>query len=139
MKIYLASTYSRRLEMEGYAANLRSLGHEVTSHWHTGVHETRPNIDAEHTRQAAARWAAEDLRDIAGADTLILTAERDGYRRGGCMTEFGYALARDLSLYVVGPRDNVFACLPQVAHYPDWEALLDDWLTEAEIRRQVQL
>jgi hypothetical protein len=130
VRAYLASNYSRREELLGYAAILRGLGHEVTSTWIDGHHETRPNIDETGTGDEQAMWADEDISDLIAADTLILFTGQPGPRmRGGCHTEFGFALAAgfygsDCRLIVVGPKVNVFHHLSYVEHYEDFAALL---------------
>ena len=139
MKVYLASSYSRRAEMLEHAADLRAIGVEVVSRWIDGHHETRPNADEHHTRLEAARWAYEDLADIDEADTLILFTNPDGgYRRGGCKVEFGYALGRDVDCLVIGPRDDVFTCVDGVHHYDSWDVLLAEWTPFAEQLREVR-
>lgn len=73
MKIYLASSYSRRRELQSYAKQLRADGHEITSVWLTGIHE----LPGWHE----ARYAADDFRDVQIADALIhFSAIPDGSR-----------------------------------------------------------
>ncbi len=126
MNIYLAASYSRRLEMVEHAAELTALGHVVVSTWIDGHHLTRPNIDAEATDAERRQWAEEDLAGIDLCNLLILTTETpdNGYQRGGRMAEFGYALARGKQLWVVGPRENVFCCLHEVEQFADWAECL---------------
>ena len=78
MKIYLAARYGRRAEMLVYAEQLRALGHEITSTWIDGHHETRPNIDAEATDAERAGWALEDVADEVGAEAVVAFTEQTG-------------------------------------------------------------
>jgi hypothetical protein len=116
--------------MQAHAADLRAIGVEVVSRWIDGHHEVRPDIDANHSQQEAQGWAYEDLTDIERADMLVLFTESNGYRRGGCLIEFGYALGNGLNLAVVGPTDNVFTCLWGIRHYDDWAELLKEWMAK---------
>lgn len=125
MRIYLAARYSRRLELCGYAAHLESLGHTVTSRWLLGNHQAE-NDELQRGAEAE-RFAREDLDDVDDADVVICFSEppRTSTSRGGRHVEFGYALALRKPLCVVGPRENVFACLvEQVETFEGAEAWL---------------
>ena len=141
MRIYLASRYSRRLEMLEIAEQLRRLGHTVTSSWITGKHETRPGIDANGTEEERRTWAEEDIKDLNYSEALVAFTEEpnaEGRGRGGRHVEYGFALALDLLLTVVGPRENVFHCLPSVCHWPTvaaYRANLDAAIASKEALR----
>lgn len=128
MRIYLASKYSRRLEMLAVAQTLTLLGHHITSRWLQGLHEsTTPDdgLTLPGTVQDAGRFAAEDMDDVRAAEALVLFTEPPGsVNRGGKFVEMGLALAWSLKVYVVGPRENVFCALPEVEHYKDLPTLL---------------
>jgi nucleoside 2-deoxyribosyltransferase len=131
MKIYLAARYSKREGMLAFARELTTLGHEVTSRWIYGDHEG----DDDNLTQAA-QFAAEDLNDLCVADCLIHFC--DDVRvltRGGNFVEFGYALAAEKLIVVVGKRSNVFHCLPQVNYFEDVTHCLQAFTPS--IRREV--
>ena len=92
--------------MQKFAKALESRGHQVTSEWITGAHKA----------DDSAAYAEIDLRDIDSADALIFWSEAPaGSRtRGGKHVEFGYALAKQKKIYIVGPPVNVFHHLPRV-------------------------
>ncbi|MDD3983954.1 MAG: hypothetical protein PHU54_08445 [Candidatus Omnitrophica bacterium] len=133
MKAYIAARYDRREEMCGYAQQLRELGHTVTSQWLLGTHQLHDNAHKvdnpewyhpdEGITMDAAPFAMEDILDIDAADTLIFFSEPpDVYsKRGGRHVEYGIALALGIRLVVIGPRENVFHCLPQVERYDNWD------------------
>lgn len=125
MKIYLAARYSRRMELLGYAAELRAVGHTVTSRWLDGNHEAEDNA-FDGGLVDGAQFALEDLRDLRRADIVIAFTEvpRSGHSRGGRHVEFGVAIAMDKHLIVVGHRENVFYCLPRVDFYKTWPEAL---------------
>jgi hypothetical protein len=128
MKIYLASRYSRREELCGYRSELEAMGHEVTSRWLNGNHQID---DAGLSLEAAAaertRFAQEDWDDLMAADCCISFTEapRSSNSRGGRHVEFGAAMAAGKVCVVIGPRENVFHCLPDVWWYPEWAAAFD--------------
>ena len=124
MKIYLASRYSRYKEMQAYAVDLERSGHVVTSRWIAGDHQLK---DGELSEQAAEekriKFAQEDLQDLLNAEACISFTEepRSSNSRGGRHVEFGIALATNKLVLVVGYRENVFHCLPEVKFFETWE------------------
>lgn len=127
MKIYLASRYSRFKEMQGYRDDLAAQGHEVTSRWIEGDHQIDDKgLSAEADAAERTRFAIEDWDDLMAADCVISFTEqpRSNNSRGGRHVEFGAALAADKVCLIVGYRENVFHCLPQVVYYPRWEGCL---------------
>lgn len=115
MKIYLASSYERREEMEANARRLKMDGHQITSVWITGLHES-PEWNDE-------AIAVHDLDCIDSAFCVMcFTEPADSNRsRGGRHVEFGYALSQGKKIVVVGPRENVFYHLPDVEWFTDFE------------------
>lgn len=132
MKIYLAARYSRREELNRYADDLRSAGHEVTSRWLNGDHQISDEaLNDDHGDQGfnhdeRQRFALEDWDDLMAASLVISFTEapRSSSSRGGRHVEFGAALADGKQCVVIGPRENVFHCLPQVGWIPDWETFV---------------
>jgi hypothetical protein len=123
-RVYLAARYSRRAELCGYAEQLRSLGFEVTSRWLAGDHQIDDaGLSVEAKESERTRFALEDWEDLMRAQVCISFTEapRSSNSRGGRHVEFGAAMAMDQTCYVVGPRENVFHCLPWVARFDAWE------------------
>jgi hypothetical protein len=111
VKFYLASRYGRRDELRGYAALLTHQGHEVTSRWLTGEHESNELMASDEEKR---RWATEDLCDLLAADWFVFFSEsgiQAGSARGGRNVEFGYALGAAKNIVVVGEPENIFHCL----------------------------
>ena len=124
MKVYLAARYSRRMELAGYATELRDLGINVTSRWLLGLHDTPPEGVAPDSVEHW-RWCAEDdIADVDAADVLVAFSEPEGVvagrGRGGRHVELGYAIAIGKPVIVVGYRENVFCCLPQITFARAW-------------------
>lgn len=127
VKIYLAARYSRHPELRGYAADVRALGHEVTSRWIEGNHQMDDaGLSTEAARSERERFAREDYEDVCAADLLIAftAAPRTSTGRGGVMVELGIAIGREMRTWIVGPDENVFCCLPWIARFEDWAECL---------------
>lgn len=133
MKFYLAAKFDRMAEMNVYAQQLRNSGHEVTSRWLLGKEQFHEGVDLIDRPEGlhsgtgditmlAQPFAMDDHEDIIGCDTLILFTESpEAYaKRGGRHTEFGIALGLGKQLIIIGPRENIFHCLPQVQQFRTW-------------------
>lgn len=143
MNFYLASRYSRRLELCEYRTALMMRGHTVTSRWLNGSHQISRdgvpiNDDGEaliestdlsnEAAQLREKFALDDLGDIECADVFIAFSEppRSTASRGGRHVEFGYARALGKVICVVGAPENLFHYLPGVLIYPDWPAFFEE-------------
>lgn len=132
MRIYLAARYSRREELNGYAADLRAMGYVVDARWLAGNHQI---AEAQVVEAAALsipvegeQFALDDMEDVHLADALIAFSEAPRAvlsSRGGRHVEFGLALAWGKRVLVVGPRENVFHTLPIVEHCWSWPEALE--------------
>ena len=132
--IYLAARYSRLEELQGYATDLRALGHRVEARWLLGdhqIHEGADLVEALDTITIPIQgrpFAQDDYDDVFDADMLIAFSEPPraaGASRGGRHVEFGLALAWCKEVVVVGPRENVFHTLEGVQHFWTWQLALD--------------
>lgn len=133
MKIYLAGRYSRRLELCGYREELQKLGLAVTSRWLNGEHQLSRDglklgaigeeyVEAGNDQEAAALrqfFAKEDMEDVRAADLVIAFTEapRAEASRGGRHVELGMAIAWGKTIWIVGPRENVFCWLPDIDNF----------------------
>lgn len=127
MRIYLAARYSRREELCKYREQLQAAGHVVTSRWLNGNHQVDDaGLSAQAQEKERTRFAVEDWEDLMDAQLCISFTEepRSSNSRGGRHVEFGAAVAKALFCVVIGPRENVFHCLPQVWVFPTWEAFM---------------
>jgi hypothetical protein len=123
MRVYLAARYSRHPEMQAVARELRAMGHEVTSRWILGDHQMADHVSTEAEHAERMRFAQEDLTDLKGADCCLCFTEapRTTTSRGGRHVELGIAIGAGKQIILVGPRENVFCCLPQVEQFDAWE------------------
>lgn len=122
--IYIAARYDRLDEMNIYREELRRNGFDVNSRWLNGTHQIHPSPEKVDNHDENVAWEArpfaqDDLEDVNACDTLIFFAEpaNSHSKRGGRHVEFGIALALEKRIIVVGNRENVFHCLPQIEHY----------------------
>lgn len=112
---YLAARFSKRFEMQSHRADLKKIGHDVSSRW----------IDTAPGKEDAA-CAVDDLDDIDIADGLIWFTEKPRTpTRGGRMFEAGYALASNKNVIICGPMENVFCHLENIPVCADWASVLD--------------
>lgn len=131
--VYLTARYSRLEEMNRYAGELRgALGYGVEARWLKGEHHVHDGALAVEAATGdipdVGRLFAEDnLADLLAAHIVICFTEppRSNNSRGGRHVEFGIALAAGKRIFVVGPRENVFYCLPYVRRFDDWGAVRD--------------
>ena len=121
MRIYLAARYRRRPEMQRRTEELSALGHHVTSRWIRGSHSVSGGLDD----PSWARFAQEDLEDVAAADTVVCFLEPGGGGSGGRHVEFGMALAWGKRTIVVGEPEHLFHTLPSVEAYATWPEALE--------------
>ena len=117
MRVYLASRHSRREELCHYRVDIENAGHVVTSRWLNGNYPETEEAERQ-------RCALDDYEDVCAAEVLIAFTEppRSTSSRGGRHCEMGIALGRGLGVWIVGPAEHVFCCLPQVSHYETWES-----------------
>lgn len=127
MRVALSSRYGRRDELRGYAADLRALGHTITSCWLTDTPAW--NDDGVRLADSAAvnrEVARQDLADIDECDILIGFTDAPGSpNRGGKDREIGYAMGCWKRVLLVGPIQTCFDLHPSVTRFDDWQACLD--------------
>jgi len=144
MNIYLAARYSRREELCRHKVDLEARGHQVPARWLLGAHQiddkglalgAEGEAAVERMSEAYAetlalreKFAADDFEDVFYADLMVAFTEqpRASSSRGGRHVEFGLALGMGKPIIIVGPRENIFCCLPEITVYPTWEAALAD-------------
>jgi hypothetical protein len=143
VRVYLAARYSRRAEMQQYAADLAQLGlGHVEAAWLTGDHEWDGSQSTLEELAVAQLLALDDVRDIARAQVVIVFTEEPGAtgrNRGGRHVEYGMALAAEKHVVIVGPAENVFHSLPNVPRFATWQDAVAHLTLVAEKTRQAAL
>jgi hypothetical protein len=131
MKVYLAASWSRQVEMKQLSLELKAMGIGVTSRWLDEAEKTNASRDR-HRRN----MAVNDANDVRAADVLVrFTDERvrlDGdyevlkdtlvrasLATGARMFETGLAWGAGIPIIVVGGHQNVFDYLPNIIHLKD--------------------
>ncbi len=117
MKLYLAARFRRREELVGYADQIKSMGHEITSSWVYGGEDG----------MTFNQIAQLDISDVMKSDGLVGFGEIYGaeFSGGGRHAEFGAALALNKKLYVVGGKEHVFHWYPGVIDFPRFDHFLN--------------
>ena len=120
--VYLAARYSRAPQLRAVRDQLVTAGFTVTSRWIEGGHELTKEGSTEAHAAERVRFAQEDWTDLLAAQVVISFTEepRKTSTRGGRHVEFGAAIALLKRVIVVGHRENVFHCLPQVEFFETW-------------------
>lgn len=135
LRIYIAARITRRHEAHALGKQIQRLGHVITSRW------MRPEADhvaASGESEEAAyldrqRFALEDLEDLMHSDCVILMGEPPrNTSRGGRLVEFGIGLGFGCRAMVIGHRETVFQCLPEVEFYLNEAALIAQLKKEQE-------
>jgi hypothetical protein len=126
MKVYLASRYSRRAELEGYAQRLKEIGCKVTSRWL--IEENYPGGKHPDMSDAVThrKHAIVDREDILAADVLINFTETEDvlYPRGSRHCEFQLGYEHSKVCILVGPHENIFHHLDGVIRYDTFDEVL---------------
>jgi hypothetical protein len=135
MKVYLAAQYARRDELRAYRYILENhLGIEVTSRW---LDEKEPlnSQMGQHPEYFYVETATFDLEDVDKADAVIFFSENPlvGVPRGGRHVEYGYAFKGGKTIFVVGPKENVFHYIGKVHHFDTFEDLAKQLLDFLEL------
>lgn len=128
-RVYLAAQYTRREELQLYAAQLETRGHRVVSSWLRGDKQDERAMSTEEK----GRIALGIVDEVESADTVVAFTEGPDctVARGGRHVETGiaipFALASSVQarIYVVGPRENIFHCLPGVERFDTFRQLLN--------------
>lgn len=121
-KIYIAARYARREELIPLAQQLEQAGAAITCRWLFADGGSLAGEDLS-PAERGGQLAKMDFEDVQQADIcLAFTEPSDNPAgRGGRHTELGIALALGRRVVLVGPREHVFHCLPQIEHYENWE------------------
>ena len=141
MMIYLASRYSRRLELCEYKAQLEERGHSVPARWLLGEHQVH-GLEASKAvedsgpipLEQARLFGNDDVEDILAADVMLnfTEAPRTGPTRGGRHCELGIFLGLKFAgrepqrqLFVVGHLENVFHAIDDIdGRFSDFDSFL---------------
>lgn len=131
---YLAGSFSRLEQIQACAEDLRLRGYTVDCRWLQGPHQVHPGAEKVESAKdtmppEAVLFAKDDVEDLYKADAIICFTESPALKvgRGGRHVELGMAIAWGKEIHIVGPRENVFCCLPEVKVHASWEEFLS-WL-----------
>lgn len=122
MKFYLAAQFSWKENIASKKKQLEELGHTVTSTWTDEVAAANCSLK-DFPPDYHEKMALRDFEEIEAAEAIVLfSVDADTLtRRGGRHVEFGYAAGRGKTLYVIGPKENIFHHIPGVHQFDTWE------------------
>lgn len=109
LKVYLASRHEDRPDIIEIRKQLLKMRIEVTSRWLLEGGVLKTNV-VENEREGSEHVLKNDLEDIDAADVVVVFSPKKAFcnSTGGRHVEFGYSLAKDKILVLVGYRENVF-------------------------------
>jgi len=142
MRVYLAAPYGMKDVIKARALELERLGISVVSQWTDESHSANIQMH-ELTHEEHQAYAVRDVAECAQGDVFVLQPNMVGeIVRQGRTSELGIAIGiglyRPYPIFVVGDggnEANIFHHLPQVTHFPDWEATKAELLALLEIER----
>lgn len=121
MRVYIAGPYEARPVLQLLARDLESVGFTSTARWLGETHDINAGTigpAAALSDEQVTEHALGDFHDILSADVLVLVTAETAAKwmrnallavgSGGRHVETGYALARNLPVFVVGEAENVF-------------------------------
>jgi hypothetical protein len=116
MKVYVASSFSRKPDVRAMHELLRAEGHEITYDW---TPEDASGLEGAELHAALRAGAERDMKGVLVADALVVLHDDRGR---GMASEFLAAVVAGKVVIVVGARvatgemRNVFYYLPSVIH-----------------------
>ena len=130
VSVYLAGSFGRKTEIEGYRPLFEQVGLKVVSRWLEEPVEDTAHIDtvpADYSRMTAI----VDLEDLDAAAVLVLFSNGTGSfnKGGGRFVELGYMMAHRKKCITVGEPETVFQYHPDHVCVPTVEAAVNTILT----------
>ena len=111
MNIYFAASKHHIDRLDQAAVRIKRAGHVIVSKW-IWFPDDMPRQE----------MANRDIEDVAKCDILV---EITGSGKGGRHVEFGYALAFDKQLAIIGDREHIFHEMHRVRQFADLDEFLD--------------
>lgn len=114
--VYIACAYNRKQCAEEIRETLQAQGMKVSSTWHS----EDPFSRSETFLDEILAVAQQNLKDLDNSQAVLLvlnhpvTREEMPSTSGGCHTELGYALAKNIPVYILGLSGNPYCFL---CHY----------------------
>lgn len=133
MSVYISARYGRHAEAHEIATMLQDHGQTVCSTWCLEPENPCDGLPCDPASVEHRSLARMDLDEIDEAIVFVALSEspESPHGRGGRHVEVGYAIARGLTVIVIGPAENLFHALPQVVHVEDPRDLIE--LIAAEV------
>lgn len=127
-RVYLAASWSRRLEVRELAADLEALNVYVQASW---LYErSKPRTEPENSEKSLTEMSFIDIAEVRACDVFVRIADDlsgqfvpSHLATGARMFEQGVAFALGKVIYVVGGKQMIHDRQPNVFHVKDKEHL----------------
>ena len=126
MKIYLSASLSKAFLMKRVRSDLEAVGHEITSRWIDRI----PVELNEENKGILHGHCTEDLADIVLSQSIIIFSNNGEPFRGGRFVEFGFSIAQNIPIYLIGKPENAFFYTSFVTIFPDYVTFMY-WFNKA--------
>lgn len=123
MKFYLASRFKNRETLLKIETELQNKGHIINSRW---LHGPIVPHDAPDYEDHCKEWANKDLEDIANSDAIIIVTNNCEKVPGGIWWEAGFAMGLGKTVFICGPKINVFCHHESIEYYEDIDKMLEN-------------
>jgi nucleoside 2-deoxyribosyltransferase len=109
MRIYIASAFNNRAQVQDMAAVLYQRGHIITSSWHVAAPVASRAAEHKIDEPMKMRIARQCLDEIDAADCVLAIGHPE---MRGALYECGYAAGRRKPIFWAGSRDvSLFSSL----------------------------
>jgi hypothetical protein len=127
LNIYIAGWFGAKERLRQVRDRIEKVGCRVVGTWldeETGAPEA-PGLTTvgDVTPEQCREYAVRDYYEVTKTADILILDTIDVNPRGGREVEYGMALAAGLTLWVVGPRRNVFHYIAH-RHFPTWDGAL---------------
>jgi nucleoside 2-deoxyribosyltransferase len=101
MRLYVMCRSAAWPRVRAFMEDARTVGHSITEGWTLAVEGLGGGSEGDLSPDVAWRYAAGDLRGVDESDACVFLADEGGYC--GALIEYGYAVARLKTVFVVAP------------------------------------
>jgi nucleoside 2-deoxyribosyltransferase len=120
MRLYVMCRSVAWPKARTFMEDARAAGHSITEDWTLNA-EALAGREGDLSPDAAWRIAANDVRGVDEAEACVFLADDGDYC--GALIEYGYAVARLKTVFVVAPwRPSIFWHCPRTTILPDENA-----------------
>lgn len=127
MNFYCAGRYQNKEAVKAFSQLLIDAGHNITSNWVYEAYDPNTAL-SDLSIEENSFCALTDCQEIISCDEMVFFSENEttATARNGRHVEFGFALALNKKINVIGPKyENVFHYLPNVINFSSQEEFIE--------------